>query len=147
MDQNAVQFLLVEDDDDHALLIERCLARSKTPCRVERVRDGVTALDLLRRKAKSDDPAMPEVVLLDIKLPRLSGLEVLEQVRGDETLRNLPVIILTTSDADCDRNRAYELHVNSYLVKPLEYSQFRDLLSAVSEYWGRWNRPPAVSPV
>ncbi len=142
MDHNAIQFLLVEDDDDHAMLIERCLARSDTPCHVERVRDGVAAIELLNSIVDNAEAQLPGVVILDIKLPRMSGLEVLEQIRRSESLRNLPVVILTTSDADCDRNRAYELQVNSYLVKPLEYSQFRDLLSVFSRYWGCWNRPP-----
>ncbi|MBI1312853.1 response regulator [bacterium] len=145
MEQAIIQFLLVEDDDDHATLIERCLVRSKTPCQVERVRDGVAALEFLRRPADDSEPPVPNVVILDVKLPRMSGLEVLEQIRADASLRHLPVVILTTSDADCDRNRAYELQVNSYLVKPMHYAQFRDLLASVSEYWGCWNRLPGES--
>lgn len=142
MDSHTIRFLLVEDDDDHATLIERCLVRAKTPCEVEHVRDGIAALNFLQECVKSDTRSLPDVILLDIKLPRLSGLEVLEQIRADPGLRDRPVTILSTSDATCDRMRAYELRANSFLVKQLQYSDFRDMLESFSEYWGRWNRPP-----
>lgn len=145
MDNQKLQFLLVEDDDDHAALTERSLKRSETPCEVVRVADGAAALQYLRKEGSHSEAPTPDVVLLDLKLPRVNGLEVLEQMRADDALSMIPVVMLTTSDADCDRDRAYELHVNSYLVKPLQYSEFRELLSAVSNYWGHWNRPPALT--
>lgn len=139
---DSLHFLLVEDDDDHADLTERSLRKSEAPCEVSRVDDGEKALAFLRRQGNYADARIPDVVLLDLKLPRLNGLEVLEQMRQDPELATIPVVMLTTSDADRDRQVAYEWHVNSYLVKPMNFTAFRQMLSEVSSYWGRWNRPP-----
>jgi CheY-like chemotaxis protein len=139
---SSLHFLLVEDDDDHAALTERSLRKCESPCDVTRVSDGEKALAYLRREGEFADASTPDVVLLDLKLPRLNGLEVLEQMRQDPELSAIPVVMLTTSDADQDRQTAYDWHVNSYLVKPINYSDFRQMLGEVSSYWGRWNCPP-----
>lgn len=137
-----LHFLLVEDDDDHAALTERSLRRSEHSCQVSRVEDGERALAFLRREGNYADSAVPDIVLMDLKLPRLNGLEVLQQMRQDPRLSSIPVVMLTTSDADRDRQTAYEWHVNSYLVKPIKFGDFQQMLADVSSYWGRWNRPP-----
>lgn len=141
MGDQKLHFLLVEDSDDHAALTERSLQRSEFPCEVTRVVDGPAALEILRGEKVADGLRRPDVVLLDLKLPGIDGLEVLEQIRADESLASIPVIMLSTSDSEKDRERAYRLRANSYLVKPAHYREFSELLFAVSTYWGRWNRP------
>ena len=136
-----VRFLIVEDDDAHAELICRNLRRSGFPHIYERVSDGRQAIDFLRREGEFAFAERPDVVLLDLKLPRMTGHEVLDQIKNDPKLRSLPVVVLTTSDAIDDRLRAYDLRANSYLVKPLDYDQFRQVVTDMGSYWGRWNRP------
>src|SRR5690606_31762487 len=96
----------------------------------------------LRRQGAHAEAERPDVVLLDLKLPKVDGLEVLAAIRADEELRDLPVVVLTTSDAEADRERAYEHHVNSYLVKPVDFEKFRQMVNDLSLYWGVWNVLP-----
>jgi CheY-like chemotaxis protein len=123
------RFLVVEDDDDHAEIVDRAI-------------DGVQALSYLHRHGAFQDKALPDVILLDLKLPKKDGHEVLAEIKGDDELRLIPVVILTTSDAEVDRLRAYRLSVNSYLVKPLDAEQFDDMIRDLSLYWATWNRGP-----
>lgn len=139
-----MRFLLVEDDDDHAELTVRAMKRARVVNSVVRVRDGVEAMAYLRREGEFAARKRPDVMLLDLKLPRMNGLEVLQEVRSDENLRSLPVVILTTSGEAEDLETAYDLHVNSYIKKPIDFEQFRKLADDLSLYWGLWNRvPPA----
>ena len=85
---------------------------------------------------------MPDVVLLDLKLPKIDGLEVLERIKNDEQLRKIPVVILTTSDAERDRAQAYNSHVNSYVVKPIDFEQFQNMIRDLGFYWAIWNCRP-----
>jgi CheY-like chemotaxis protein len=133
-----LRFLLVEDDDDHAKIVARSLTRERISNSVERVRDGVEALEYLR----GGKNLPPDVILLDLKLPRKDGHELLADLKADPELRSIPVSVLTTSDAEIDRTKAYMLHANSYLVKPLDAQQFRRMVQDLSLYWGIWNRPP-----
>jgi CheY-like chemotaxis protein len=96
----------------------------------------------LHRHGAFQDKALPDVILLDLKLPKKDGHEVLAEIKGDDELRLIPVVILTTSDAEVDRLRAYRLSVNSYLVKPLDAEQFDDMIRDLSLYWATWNRGP-----
>lgn len=139
-----VRFLLVEDDEDHAALVKRSLTRSRIANEVQHVADGVMALKYLRGEDPYTDRRLPDVVLLDLNLPKLSGHDVLAAIRSERQLEHLPIVILTTSDAETDRAMAYEHHANSYVVKPLDFSQFRKLVDDLSLYWGVWNRPPPV---
>ncbi len=137
---NKMNLLLVEDDDDHADLIQRILDRRPSVQQINRARDGVQALEFLR----TDRGTHTNLVLMDLKLPRKGGLEVLEEVRADSRLTTLPIIILTTSSAEIDRASAYQHHANSYLVKPMDFTQFQALVDEVATYWGLWNQfPPA----
>ena len=129
-------YFVVEDDDDHAYLIERNLRREIPECTIERAHDGEEALHILRN---TETAARPDLILLDLKLPKLNGLEVLKALKNDSSLRSIPVVMLTTSRADGDRESAYSHHVNSYLVKPMELTQFRALLRDVSHYWSDLN--------
>lgn len=136
------RFLVVEDDDDHAEIVIRTLKKYSSHKIVDRAIDGVQALSYLHRHGAFQDKALPDVILLDLKLPKKDGHEVLAEIKGDDELRLIPVVILTTSDAEVDRLRAYRLSVNSYLVKPLDAEQFDDMIRDLSLYWATWNRGP-----
>lgn len=135
-----IHFLLVEDNDDHATLVQRNLQRSTVANTVDRVADGVVALRYLRREGEFSASVRPDVVLLDLKLPRLDGHEVLTAIKSDPALQDLPVVVLTTSATEADRARAYSNHANSYLVKPLDFKQFQTLVQDLCVYWGVWNQ-------
>jgi CheY-like chemotaxis protein len=137
-----IRFLLVEDDDDHAEIVIRYLKKEATELCIDRAVDGVEALEYLRGSGSSAEAPLPDVILLDLKLPKKGGHEVLSEIKSDERLSLIPVIILTTSDAEDDRLRAYRLHANSYLLKPLNGDHFRKMVQDMSVYWGTWNRGP-----
>lgn len=126
--------LYVEDDPDHAELVLDTLSRHKSPVRVVHVEDGEAALAYLRRPDAQADPR-PRLILLDLRLPKVDGFEVLRIVKSTPSLSTIPVVILTTSASDLDVARAYRDHVNSYLVKPDDYDSLDALLQEVSDYW------------
>ncbi|MFK7767290.1 MAG: response regulator [Mariniblastus sp.] len=133
-------FLLVEDDDTHAHLITRSLAKSEIDNRVFRVNDGAKAIQWLQQAGESSDQPRPDVVLLDLKLPKLDGHEVLMEIKSDPGLRKIPIVVMSTSNSEVDRNKAYENHANSYVVKPTDFAQFRKLINDICVYWGVWNQ-------
>ena len=143
MQSNLVHFLLVEDDDDHAAIVLRTLQRNRVSNTVDRVSDGEEALSYLRGEAPYAGRPRPDVVLLDLKLPKVDGHEVLEAMQQDPQLSIIPTVVLTTSDAEGDKLRAYSNHANSYLVKPVDFQRFRQMVEDLNLYWGVWNRPPA----
>jgi CheY-like chemotaxis protein len=137
--------LLVEDDPAHAEIVKRNFRDFRMANRLEHVVDGQAALDYLYRREEFEDPARsprPGLVLLDLRLPRVDGLKVLETIKEDPNLAPIPVVILTTSGAESDLIRAYDCHANSYLVKPVDFSQFVDLMKALGYYWLAWNTYP-----
>lgn len=138
----SARFLLVEDDDSHALLFTHMLERCVPGRTVDRVTDGVEALAYLRREGKYEHHRTPDVVFLDLKLPKLDGLETLEQIKSDNALQAIPIVMLTTSDAEIDRRTAYARHVNSYVVKPAAYDEFQQMVCSMGAYWGTWNCLP-----
>ncbi len=138
----AARFLLVEDDDAHAVLFERALERHCTPRALDRVSDGVEALAYLRGEAPYRGRPKPDVVFLDLKMPRLDGLETLERIKNDDDLLSIPIVMLTTSDAETDRTLAYAHHVNSYVVKPADFEEFQHMVRDLGFYWGQWNCRP-----
>ena len=130
--------LLVEDNLPHAELVMRSLETHQIANRIYHVADGEAALAYLFRQGMYADPLTsprPQVVLLDLRLPRLSGLEVLREIRSSNALRTLPVVILTTSTAAQDVTSAYVQHANSYLVKPGDFAQFSHLMQDLGFYW------------
>ncbi len=134
--------LLVEDNPDHTELIMRTLADHAIPNQIVHVTDGEAALDYLFRRAQYADPAtspQPDIVLLDLQLPRLSGIEVLQEVKGSVLTRHIPVVVVTTSRDERDLRRAYQHYANSYLVKPVDFLQFTQMLNDVGAYWLGWN--------
>jgi CheY-like chemotaxis protein len=139
----AVEILLVEDDADHAELIIRGLEDNLVANRIHHVIDGEAALNFLFRRgeyAGGDAVPRPHLILLDLRIPKIDGLEVLQEIKADEELRRIPVSVLTTSEADEDIARAYDNQVNSYLVKPVEFVKFGQLMRDLGFYWMVWNR-------
>ena len=109
--------------------------------------DGEEALDYLFRRGKYTDPddsPRPHLILLDLKMPKINGIEVLQSIRGSEEYADVPVVMLSSSDAEPDVEQAYGLHVNSYLVKPLDFAQFAQLMDDVGYYWLNWNYRPKL---
>jgi two-component system response regulator len=135
--------LLVEDNDNDAQLTIMAFEKAMIINPIVRVSDGVEALDYLFARAKYAGRAVPPaVVLLDLKLPRIGGLEVLQQIRASAVTQYLPVVILTSSDEDQDRLQAYANHANSYVRKPVDYDQFVVASRQLGLYWTVLNRPP-----
>jgi two-component system response regulator len=140
-----VSFLLVEDDDDHAELVIRSLQNHRIANTIHHVKDGAEALDLLFQRGSYVDFPRPDIILLDLKLPKVDGHEVLRAVKSDIHLRVIPVVVLTTSTAESDKSRAYAEYANSYLVKPLDFKCFQKLAEELNLYWGLWNQAPIVT--
>lgn len=139
------RILLVEDDPDDALLTRRALSRNNLGDDLVHARDGVEALDYLFGTGAHegrDAGRQPAVMLLDLKLPRLDGLDVLRRVRADERTRTLPVVILTSSREEQDVVAGYRLGVNSYVVKPVEFAAFADAVRELGLYWLVLNTAP-----
>lgn len=137
-----VMVLLVEDNDDHAELVLRQMADHRIANKVVRLVDGQEALDYLFRKGKFEDPdssPRPHVIFLDLRLPKVDGLEVLKVLKDSDDLRDIPVVVLTTSEGERDVAKAYLNHTNSYVVKPVDYHKFRDLMDNLGFYWLSWN--------
>jgi CheY-like chemotaxis protein len=137
--------LLVEDNPDDEFLTVRALRRGGLSQDVVVAHDGVEALDYLfgtGAYAGRDVGALPQVVMLDLKLPRLDGLEVLRRIRADERTRLLPVVILTSSDEERDRLHGYRHGANSYVRKPVDYDQFAEAIRQLGVYWLLLNEPP-----
>ncbi len=136
--------LIVEDNQDDEMLILRALKKSNIKNRIEVVRDGAEALDYLFKTGvhagrKGDNPA---VVALDIKLPKIDGLTVLERVRADERTKRVPVVMLTSSSQEEDMIRSYDLGCNSYVRKPVEFDKFIEAVGTLGMFWLLLNEPP-----
>ena len=143
-DPNILEFLLVEDNPHDAELTLRALRRHNVSNQFVHVQDGGDALDFLYGRGKyqgRDIEQRPRVVLLDLKLPKVNGLEVLRTIKGDENLCHIPVVIVTSSTEDPDIKTAYELGANSYVVKPVEFDAFVNAMSHLGLYWLLVNRP------
>ena len=139
--------MLVEDNADHAELVIRTLEDHHIANRIKLFSDGQFALDYLFRRdeyANPQDSPRPHLILLDLRLPRIDGLEVLRQIKEGNELKNIPVIILTSSEAEKDVSLAYYHHVNSYLVKPVGFEEFSKLMNDLGSYWLGWNKLPRV---
>ena len=143
MKKKLIRFLLVEDDDDHAELVQMALAENRVANEVDRVKDGAQALEYLRKEGAFTEKPRPDIVLLDLKLPKVDGHEVLKQIKDDESLRSIPTVVLTTSQAEADKAKAYYHHANSYLSKPVDFGQFHQMVMDLELYWGLWNQASA----
>lgn len=145
MNSGGKYILLAEDDPHVAELVLHVLTRQEPAPRIVHVRDGVEALDFLHARDgfANREPGNPTLVLLDLKMPRLDGLEVLRHVKSDETLRGTPVVMLTSSHDERDIRTSYELGANAYVVKPVEFQRLVDVLGTLETFWMEINQPPA----
>jgi len=139
--------LLVEDNPAHAELVKRSLQEQRVGYQITHLSDGEQAVDYLFQRGDFADKRKhprPHIILLDLRLPRLDGLEVLRQIKtaDEEALRRIPVVVLTTSEAEQDLAQAYDRHVNSYVVKPLNFEGFTALMDDLGFYWQQWNYYP-----
>ena len=141
----ALRVLLVEDDPDHAELVRRGLEECCPGLDLVHLEDGETALAYLRDRDAPGSPERPHLILLDLRLPRVDGLEVLREIKSSPDLSDIPCVVLTTSRAEGDMVKAYRLHANSYLVKPGSYESFAALMSEIDRYWLRQNRRPVAA--
>ncbi|MEQ6167365.1 response regulator [Ekhidna sp. MALMAid0563] len=142
---NDVQIVLVEDSFDDAELTQRSLKNSNFVNEVIWLKDGEQAINYLQGKgeyAKRDTAIKPRLILLDLKLPKLSGLEVLERIKKDKNLHKIPVVVMTSSKENKDLDRCYELGANSYVVKPINFSNFMEVTKEISMYWVLINQIP-----
>ena len=139
---NGAAILLVEDDALDAELILRVFRENYSSTPVAVARDGEEALDLLFPQEVESEPSRPSVVLLDLKLPKVHGFEVLQRIRSDPQTRSLPVVILTSSRETSDLQQAYALGANSYLCKPVEFEDFVRVIKSVGQYWLLLNELP-----
>ncbi len=140
-----IKILLVEDDIAHAEMVRRALSDLEARIELHHCQDGQAALDFLFRHAAYADPAdspTPDLILLDLRLPKVDGIEVLSQMQKTENLKHIPVVVLSTSNVESDVLKGYENGAGSYLVKPLNYEKFRSLMAAFGMYWLAWNRFP-----
>ena len=143
MKDDAMVVLLVEDNPHHAEMIFRLLRNCGIPHRLQHVSDGEAALDYLYQRGDYADDLLyptPHLVLLDLRLPKVDGLEVLKQIKSSEDLRSLPVVVLSSSEADRDIATAYRQYANSYLVKPIDYEKFTVMMETLGLYWLTLNR-------
>jgi two-component system, response regulator len=143
-DFEAVEILLVEDSDADSELITRALRKSNLVNKVVRLRDGVEAIEFVFREGAyvQRRGGQPRLILLDLKMPRMGGIEVLKRLKADERTRVIPVVVLTSSAEEQDVLISYKLGVNSYLVKPVEFSAFTNVITQTGLYWAVMNRIP-----
>ncbi len=130
-----VEILLVEDNPGDVRLTQEALEEGHVSNTLHVATNGEEALDFLHQRGEHEDAARPDLVLLDLNLPRVSGHQVLEDVKNDEALRDIPVIILTTSDRDEDVRRSYRNHANSFITKPVDFDKFLEVVQSIEGYW------------
>lgn len=141
-----IRILLVEDNDAHVKLILRAFREDRLANPIHVVTDGEQALDYLYRRGEYHDPAKsprPDMILLDLKLPKIDGLEVLQIVKEDDNLKDIPVVVLTSSTDERDVHEAYRHYVNSYIAKPVDFDKFRQVVQELDYYWTIFNTHPS----
>jgi CheY-like chemotaxis protein len=150
MGSSGHSILLIEDDSNDILFMQRAFARAKIQNSIYIVKDGDAAVSYLSGQgeyANRDTYPLPALILLDLKLPRRSGIEVLEWIRQQPHIRRIPVVVLTSSRESIDLERAYDLGVNSYLVKPVQLEALSKMVEAIDIYWLQLNEYPPIQPV
>lgn len=142
MNGEHLNILLVEDNEDHAELVQRSFQENQVANRIHHVMDGEAALDYLLRPQPGNGNPRPNLILLDLRLPKVDGLDVLKEIKSHEPLKTIPVVILTSSEAEKDIAMAYAYHANSYLVKPVDFRKFTCMMKDLGFYWLGWNKNP-----
>jgi CheY-like chemotaxis protein len=131
----SIEVLLVEDDPGDTLMIREAFEDNKVRNRLTCLTDGVQAIEFLRREGEHADAPRPDLILLDLNLPRKDGREVLAEIKGDGDLSTIPVVVLTTSQAEEDVLRSYELHANAYVTKPVDFERFIDVVRQIDDFF------------
>lgn len=134
-DARPIEILLVEDDPGDVLMAREALEEGKVANRLAVVPDGAEAMSYLKAEGQYADRTRPDLVLLDLNLPRKGGLEVLEEMKADASLRRIPVVVLTTSDAEKDILSSYDMHANAYIKKPVDFDQFVAVVRQIDEFF------------
>lgn len=132
---NEIDILLVEDNPGDVRLTLEIFKDGKIANRITAVEDGIEAMDYLRREGKFKDSRRPDLILLDLNLPRKDGREVLREIKEDDSLKQIPIVVLTTSRAEEDIVRSYDLHANCYITKPVDLNQFIRVVGSIEEFW------------
>lgn len=132
---NAIDVLLVDDDPGDTLMIREAFEHNKVNNALECVSDGVEAMQYLRREGEYASAPRPDLILLDLNLPRKDGREVLAEIKGDPQLATIPVVVLTTSHAEEDVLRSYQLHANAYVTKPVDFERFIEVVRQIDEFF------------
>jgi chemotaxis family two-component system response regulator Rcp1 len=135
LQQRPIEILMVEDSPSDAQLTVEALHAAKINNRLNHVEDGVEALRFLRREGPYADAPRPDLILLDLNLPRKDGREVLDELKRDPDLKIIPVVVLTTSRSEQDVLRSYQLHANCYITKPVDFTQFMGVVKAIESFW------------
>ncbi len=130
-----IEILLVEDDLGDIRLTEVCLRDAKVRNHLSIAHDGVEALEFLRQQGRFANAPRPDLVLLDLNMPRKNGQEVLSEIKSDSALKTIPVVVLTSSEAEADILRSYNLHANAYISKPVDFLQFMGVVKTIEEFW------------
>jgi chemotaxis family two-component system response regulator Rcp1 len=130
-----VEILLVEDNPGDVRLTQEALKESKVTNNLSVAEDGVEALAFLQREGKYADAPRPDLLLLDLNLPKKDGRELLEEIKADDNLKRIPVVVLTTSKAEEDILRMYDQHANCYITKPIDFDQFIDVVKSIEDFW------------
>jgi CheY-like chemotaxis protein len=144
MNANLISVLLVDDDPGDVLLVREAFEDHKVGNLLSVVSDGVEAMAYVRGEGSYSQAVRPDLILLDLNLPRKSGIEVLEEIKTDPALSTIPVVVLTTSEAEEDIVRAYKLHANAYITKPVDFEQFSQIVHQIDEFFiGLVKLPPA----
>ncbi|GAB3120815.1 response regulator [Novispirillum itersonii subsp. nipponicum] len=130
-----IEILLVEDNPGDARLAAEAFKEGTIPTHLHVASDGIEAMAFLRRQGRHESAPRPDLILLDLNLPRKDGREVLAEIKEDPALRRIPVIVLTTSQAESDVSRAYDLHANCYIVKPVDFDRFIDVVKGIEDFW------------
>jgi two-component system, chemotaxis family, response regulator Rcp1 len=143
----AIEILLVEDNPGDVRLTTEALAEAKVRNRLSVARDGVEALQYLRREPPFQTSTRPDIILLDLNMPRMDGREVLQELKADPSLSSIPVVVLTTSESEEDVLRSYQLHASCYITKPVDLEQFLKVVRSVEDFWLTVVRlPPKETP-
>lgn len=132
----ALEILLVEDNEGDVLLTKHAFRGAKPTCNISVAHDGVEALELLRQRGEFTDPPVPQLILLDLNMPRMDGRQFLEAVKQDEALRAIPVVMLTSSRSPTDVRECYDRHASCYVVKPFDGHEFEDAIRRILSFWG-----------
>ncbi len=135
MNPNMIEILLVDDDPGDVRLTVEALKQTKMHTNLSFARDGIEALAFLRRQGKFADAPCPDIIFLDLNMPRKDGREVLSEIKQDPDLRQIPVVVLTTSADEEDIMRSYHLHANCYVTKPVDLQQFMKVVSSIESFW------------